>query len=251
MRKNWRSLTGLFLLSFIMAGCAAVSTAVKYRNLETNTRMSSAVMLDPVPVNRRVAWVNIGNTSDKELGVDGLVRTNLANRGVKVVSDSDQSHFRRLQANVLYVGKASQAAIDQTFAAGYGGALAGGLIGGTIGASSARNPLAGAVVGGGIGAMLGGLAETALDSFVTAVTYTIVVDLQVAEWSDTAVSQTETGASARGDSSDIRQRSSGGNNWKYYRTRIVATATKVNLEFEEAKSVLEQNLARSMAGLLQ
>ncbi|WP_416240415.1 complement resistance protein TraT [Oceanimonas baumannii] len=35
-----------------------------------------------------------------------------------------------------------------------------------------------------------------------------------------------------------------------YQTRVVSTANKVNLEFEEAKLALEDNLARSVGGIL-
>jgi dynactin complex subunit len=38
--------------------------------------------------------------------------------------------------------------------------------------------------------------------------------------------------------------------WKTYQTRVVSTANKVNLEFEEAVGELRAGLVRSLTGLL-
>jgi hypothetical protein len=48
----------------------------------------------------------------------------------------------------------------------------------------------------------------------------------------------------------MRQEVTETSGWKRYRTRVEATATKVNLHFEEAQPALEQGLVRSLAGLL-
>ncbi|CZW98072.1 Enterobacterial TraT complement resistance protein [Enterobacter hormaechei] len=41
------------------------------------------------------------------------------------------------------------------------------------------------------------------------------------------------------------------NPWRFkYQTRVVSNANKVNLKFEEAKPVLEAQLAKSIAGIM-
>jgi hypothetical protein len=37
--------------------------------------------------------------------------------------------------------------------------------------------------------------------------------------------------------------------WKTYRTRVVSTANKVNLDFAEAQPVLQDALGKSLSGL--
>jgi hypothetical protein len=75
----------------------------------------------------------------------------LVAKGYRLVTDPDQAHYR-LQVNVLYVGKASQAAIDQAVYGGFGGPLAGMAVGGVIAGSTSNSPLAPsgrAAIGGG------------------------------------------------------------------------------------------------------
>ncbi len=66
------------------------------------------------------------------------------------------------------------------------------------------------------------------------------------------------GASSRDNVAALRQGTSGakiqtstetGNQHKY-QTRVVSNANKVNLKFEEAKPVLEDQLAKSIANIL-
>ena len=86
----------------------------------------------------------------------------------------------------------------------------------------------GAVLGGAIGskkgAVLGAIAGIVADSLIDDTLYTMVTDLQVRE-----------------------RRFIG--SWKTYRTRIVSTANRSNLEFAEALPALEGGLVRSIAGM--
>jgi hypothetical protein len=209
--------------------------------------MSDSLFLNPIPANRRIAWLAVQDTSDKQLDLSG-VKNVLESRGINFVTNADNTHYRRVQVNVLYVGKSSLAAIDQTRMSGFGGALAGGLIGAGTGASISRSPMGG-MIGAGIGGIIGAGIEMAVDAFVAAVTYCIVADIQISEYVDNPVNQTESTRAKQGSSSTLNQNSRSENNWKIYRTRVVAYATKVNLGFEEARPVLEQNLSRSIAGL--
>lgn len=120
-----RLLRLLFLVALLggATGCAATVTALKYKDLEVQTKMSETIFLEPVSPAERTVWIEVKNTSDQDVDLSPLAGM-LQAKGWKVVQDPDAAHYR-LQVNVLYVGKASQAAIDNAVYAGFGGPLFG------------------------------------------------------------------------------------------------------------------------------
>jgi hypothetical protein len=105
-------------------------------------------------------------------------------------------------------------------------------------------------IGAGVGGLLGAAAETISGALVKAVTYTVITDVQLSERATGPVAQQQTATLSQGTQTQIRQEVAETSGWKRYRTRVAATATKVNLRFEEARPALEQGLVRSLAGLL-
>ena len=84
------------------------------------------------------------------------------------------------------------------------------------------------------------------------VLYSMITDLQVRErpLSGEVVVQEQQTNARQGTATSLRQNVSGGEvNWKTYRTRIVSTANKANLEFDEARAPLEDGLYRSISGI--
>lgn len=244
MGKSYKAAV-VVISMFLLVGCAAIKTGIQYRNLETSTKMSSTVFLDPVSDDKKTVWLDIKNTSDQQLD---LMKVNalVAARGIRIVTDPAKAHYR-LQANILHVGKTSVTAAERTLLSGYGGALVGMGAGAAIGAASGSMPgMYGGMIGG---AILGGAAEIIANSLVAAVTYVVVADVQLSEYSEKPIHQRETGNMRQGDSARVYQNQEDESHWKRYRTRVVATAVKVNLEFSEAKPALEENLARSIAGM--
>ena len=229
-----------------MSGCGAVSTALKYKDLEVQTKMSDTIFTDPVPPAKRVVWIDLRNTSDQEIDLT-TVRDLLQSKGFRVIEDPDRAEFH-LQVNTLYVGKASQAAIDRAVAGGFGSAIAGAATGAAIGG------LAGGYRGAGTGALVGGLvvggAELIAGSLVKAVRYAVITDVQLSQRSAVMVAQRQQARLRQGSSTVVSQDVSETSPWKRYRTRIVSTATQVNLDFADAKPVLTGGLIRSIVGLL-
>ncbi len=76
----------------------------------------------------------------------------------------------------------------------------------------------------------------------------MITDLQIRECprAGEVITQSQHTAASQGTYTNI---SSGQINWKTYRTRIVSTANKANLKFEEALPVLEDGLTRSISGM--
>jgi hypothetical protein len=80
----------------------------------------------------------------------------------------------------------------------------------------------------------------------------LVTDLQIRErpLAGEIVTQKQNTSVGQGSGTKLIQNISGAQaKWKTYQTRIVSTANKVNLEFNEALKSLEDGLVRSISGI--
>lgn len=246
-----------------VSGCAAIGTAVAHKDLVVQTRMSSTIFLTPVAPADRTVFVDIHNTSAKAINIKPQVIAAVESSGYKVIDNPTTAHYW-LQVNVLQVGEANPTAAKEALDGGYGssmqgiltGAVAGGLLTGRAG---------GALVGG----VIGGVANTVGNNMVHDVTYTMITDIQVAEIApeilrSTVTTSTEKGnagsAGLNGGKVDLTKQTVSknvttgeqdyaGKHRRFYRTRIVSTANKVNLPFDQALPSLENGLAQSVAGI--
>jgi hypothetical protein len=244
-----RGLASLVVVG-LLAGCAATTTAVSKRNLDVQTRMSDSVFIEPVNADRRTVYLNVRNTSDKpDFTVEPAIRRQLEAAGYRVVEDPDQAQFM-LQANVLQAGRNSETAAEAAGAGGFGSAVSGAAVGagsgfllGKAGGSDVGLTVAGALLGAAIG--------TVADAYVQDVTYTVITDLRVSERArgGTVVSQSEQQTLGQGSGGSVTQSSSSITDWKHYQTRIVSTANKVNVEWDEAAPFMVDGLTRSIGGI--
>jgi hypothetical protein len=239
------SMLGIMVL---LSGCAAVHTSIAKKDLDVQTKMSESVFLDPVGPDKKTIFVQVRNTSDKQFDIEQAIMNAIKAKGYRVTQDPEAAHYR-LQANVLSVGKASPTAAESALASGWGGALVGGATGAAIG--GAAGGWRGAGIGGGVGLLVGGLTETVANAAVHDVMYMIVTDIEIAEKAKEGVivRQDSQQDAAQGAGGRRRQTSSEVTDLKKYRTRIVSTANKVNLSYEEAAPLLTEGLMRSLSGL--
>lgn len=234
--------TAISILIASLCSCAATQVALEHKDLQTSTKMSNTVFLDPVPPSQKTILVSIKNTSTEALQVASALKKSLAAKGYKLVNDPNRAHYM-LQANILKVGKMSQSASASAMGGGYGSALAGATTGAAVGAltNNANTTLAGGLIGGAVG--------LTADSLVKDVNYAVITDVQISEKSAQAIYQKTQSNLANGSSANTAQDYSKKTNWMRYRTRIASNADKVNLKFAEARPVLEQELVRSLSGI--
>ncbi len=243
--KLVRSVAAAGILGIVvlqLSGCGAAHTAIKKRNLDVQTRMSETIFLEPMAASQRVVFVDIRNTSDKEMNLQPTIARELQMRGYTVTNDPQQANYV-LQANVLQVGKADLRNSQQALDGGFGGAVVGATAGYAI--SGANRDVA---VAGLVGAALGVVG----DALVEDTYYTMVTDVQIRERPSAGevVTQTQAASIRQGTATSIRENVQGIKaDWKTYRTRVVSTANKMNLEFEEAQPALQEALAKSLSGL--
>ena len=205
----------------LLTGCAATRVAIAKRNLEVSTRMRDAVFLDPVGGDKRTAFIYVRNTSDRpDFDIETPLKSAIAGRGYRIVNDSDEAHFK-LQAQVLSVSRMSITAAEAALDAGYGGGI------------------------------VGGVAETIANATVKDVTYVAITDAQISERAgEGVVGQRELQVDAQqGIGGSEQSTFTEETTEKRYRTRVISTANKVNLQYEEAAPLLNEGLARVLSGV--
>lgn len=228
----------LMLAAFgLVSGCGAVHTSIKKSDLDVQTRMSDTVFLEPVAPEKRLVFVSVRNTSDKDLDLKPQVISRLERSGYQITHDPDRAQYMLL-ANVLKVGKDDLRASDSYLEAGASGAIIGSA------ASSSSDQGKGIVLGAVIGVVSDALVDDTL--------YTMVTDIEVRERprAGEVVTRSESGSTTQGSSATVKQKVSPITaDWKTYRTRVVSTANQANLEFEQALPALENGLVRAIAGM--
>ena len=240
----------LVVLVALLTGCAAVHTSVAKRNLDVQTRMSDAVFLDPVGPDKRTIFVQVRNTSDKpNFDLEGPIKNAIRGRGYQVLDDPDAAQFK-LQAQILSVSKASVTAAEAALNGGYGAPLVGIVAGATAGVATGGSSQNMAVAGV-AGAIVGGLVETVVNAAVQDVFFVAITDVQISQ-------KARAGVTGQRDLQVDASQGIGGaetttfsevTDEKRYRTRVMSTANKVNLKYEEAAPELNSGLTRVLAGL--
>jgi len=249
--KGVVKLFGLMLLGGVylyLTGCAATQTALAHKDLEVQTKTSTAIFVDQVA---RANWsiyvsVRSGVMEFDRRAFKRFIKEQFAQNeeGYRVVDEPDQAQFQ-MNVYVLNLEKANPTAAESALAQGYVGSVAAGAAAGAL-INRKSNPYTGAAAGG----LLGGVAETISGSLVHDVTYMLVADVQIKEKARKGVIvRKDTQISSKvSDSGTSTQRVSEVGIRKEYQTRIVTTANKVNLDLSEAQDLMFKKTAYAMAG---
>ena len=241
---------GLIAAGVVVAlgGCAAVSTSVAKRNLDVQTKISTAVFVDQVQRAKRTVYVSIrsGAMEFDRNAFSRAVKEAFANNpeGYTITDDPDAAQYQ-MNIFVITLEKASPTAGEVALSQGYHGDVGAGAAAGMIvGADQGHTRTS--MAGGGI---LGALGTTAANAFVQDVTYMLVTDVQVKETAAKGVIvRKDSKLSAKvSDSGSITQTASEVSNKKEYRTRIVTTANKANLDLAEAQEPMFKKTAHAMS----
>ena len=230
----------------VLSGCAAVNTSIAKRNLDVQTKISTAVFVDPVKRAKRTVYVDIrsGVMEFDRNAMSKVVHDTFAQNanGYRITDDPDEAQYQ-MNIFVLKLEKASPTAAELALKQGYSGDVAAGAGAGAV--MGADHGAKGAVGGG----ILGALGTTAANAFVQDVTYMLVADVQIKEKTRKGVIvRKDTKISAKvSDAGSSTQTVSEATNKKEYRTRIVTTAEKVNLELPEAQDLMFKKTAYAMS----
>lgn len=232
----------------VVSGCAAVGVAVGKRNLDIQTKTSTAVFVDAVSPDKRTVYAEIRSgimEFDRRAFQQNIREEFAANgNGYKLIDDPEKAQYH-LNIFVTTLEKASPTAAEAALRAGYSDVGAAAGAGAVLGAE--RGGTAGSMVGGGILAAVG---VTAANAFVQDVTYLLVADVKITEKTrDGVIVRKDSQISAKvSDAGTSTQRVSEATNRKEYTTRIVTTANQANLKLEEAQPLMFKKTAYAMSG---
>jgi len=247
-KSLFKKLTAIVLLVTFISGCAATHTAISKRELDVQAKTSTAIFVDPVAKEKRTIYLDVksGVMEFDRREFKKFLKNEFAqnDNGYKIIDDPDAAQFQMV-VYVLNLEKASpsaaKAALGRGFVGGVGaGAVAGAVVGGRHAYGS------GAAVGG----LIGGIVSTVADAYVKDVTYMLVADVQIKEKAAKGVIvRKDTKIDSKvSDSGASTQTVSEALNKKEYRTRIVTTANKANLELSEAQDLMFRKTAYAMSG---
>lgn len=241
MRNKTVQLFTLMIFSLYLGGCSAIYTSMAKSDLTSQTKMSRSIFLEPMAPEKRIVFVQIRNTSDQPaFSLETQIKEKLRHRGYQVTEDPEQANYW-LQANVRRVTQDDGQYGDYALNKGFQGALTGGYIGSAFGSGDGKvgTVIAGALIG------------MAVEASTSDVYYTAVTDVLVSvRAKEGEVLKTQENTRVRMGSNGHRRVSSNGTtDMRQYQTRIVATANKVNLEYDEAAFTLRNGLINSISGI--
>lgn len=231
----------------LVSGCAATHVAISKKDLDVQAKTSSAIFVDPVSREKRTIYLTVrsGVMEFDRRAFRSFVADQFTSseHGYRLVDDPDRAQFH-MHVYVLNLEKADPSAAEVALNQGYVGEIAAGAATGALVHRS--NPWTGAAVGG----LVAGVATTIANAAVKDVTFMLVADVKITEKTregvivrkDSKISVTQ------GEGGSATQRVSEAVDRKEYRTRIVTTANKANLELAEAQDLMFQKTAYAMAG---
>lgn len=241
-----RASNALSLLSIgcFLTSCAATQTVIEHRNLETVTRLSQTIFLDPVSNAQKTIFIDVKNTSEQSLNLKTPLSAAFKAKGYQVLNNPNAAHYW-LQANIKTVGKMSESASQNALLGGYGSVLATAGAGVALGSlSDSRNTM---IASG----LAGGVIGLAADALIKNVNYTMIIDVQISErmGKGNRIQESYHANLSQGTSSVTTQTSNKQTSYQKYRTRVVSNANQVNLSFEKAKDSLTNGLVKTLSGI--
>ena len=108
----------------MLVGCASTQTAIKKRNLEVSSKTSSAVILEPLAPEKRIAYVRVRDVSGEQFDLKDDVVAAVRAKGIQVTQDPEKANFM-LTATILQAGKTTMEDAAGALSSGFSGALIG------------------------------------------------------------------------------------------------------------------------------
>ena len=242
-RKTQLKIMFVAAIALFLSGCAAVHTSIAKKDLDVQTKLSTSIFVDTVPPEKRKIYLEVRSAVmefDRNAFRQALnQQISNSGNGYTFVDSPDKAQYT-MSVFVRNLEKASPTAADNYLRTGFEGVATGATAAYALGGHGREAAAAG---------ILGGLVSTAANAMVKDVTFLLVADIQITE-------KARKGVLVRRDSkvnvktSDdgaTTQTYSEASNRKEYRTRVVTTANKANLELAEAQPVMFDKTAYAMA----
>lgn len=244
--KKWNvvaklTITGLFIS--MLGGCTAIHTSVAKRNLDVQTKISTSIFVEPVSKEKRKIYLEVRSgvmEFDRNSFRQSIGKQLVSSGNGYTLTDDPKKAQYRMSVFVRTLEKTTPEGAAKALSSGYQGAGVGVAASYALGGSG-RN-MAGA------GLLVSGLGVVA-NAFVQDVMYLLVADIQIKEnaGKGVIVRRDSKVNSKISDDGATTQTYSEATNKKEYRTRVVTTANKANLELPEAQPLMFDKTAYAMA----
>ena len=233
----------LTITALTLSGCAAIHTSIAKKDLDVQTKLSTSIFVDAVPLEKRKLYLEVRSAVmefDRNSFRKTLTEQIINSGNGYTFVDSPKKAQYTMSVFVRNLEKASPTAAANYLSSGYQGVAGGTALGYATGGGY-RDAAA--------GGLIGGLVSTAANAFVKDVTYLLVADIQIKERARKGVLVRRDSKinSKISDDGSTTQTFSEATNQKEYRTRIVTTANKANLELAEAQALMFEKTAYAMA----
>lgn len=249
-----------FLLAITFSGCATTE-------LQTQTKMTQSIFLEPVKKEQKTVFISVKNTSGQDLkNLEQKINDAVKAKGYTIVDDPNIAKYT-LMTNVLFANNLREA---NAAAAGTNGAIIGGVMGAVNSGGNGNNALGAALIVGGLSAIAGKLTEDEIYRMVTDVLVREKKDTKVITTIQTSQGQVSIGQESRAGfmnsfAGQIKNNDGAGGtingnqygsqtqqletNYIEHKTRVFSEAVKMNLKLDEALPVLIDKLTTQISGI--
>jgi hypothetical protein len=251
-------------LSLAVIGVLGVSlfTGCATTQLQTQAKMTRSIFLEPVKKSQKIVYVTVKNTSGHEINLEPKLVSLIRQKGYKITDDPDTAKYI-LIVNVLFADNLREAnAANAASTAGTIGAIAGSFNGGR---DSLITGLAAAAVGG----VLGKITEDNIFRMVVDVSVREKINQKVITSENSSIGQavitnqrragfmntfagpirSKDGAGKLNDNIQEQKQQQYATDYIEKKTRVFAEAIKMNLTLAEAMPILEEKIAKQIAGI--
>jgi len=244
--KKWDIVTRLIIVvtfASILGGCSAIHTSVAKRNLDVQTKISTSIFVEPVAKAKRKIYLEVrsGVMEFDRNSFRKAIEEQLVNsgNGYRLTDEPEKAQYR-MSVFVRNLEKTTPEGAARALSSGYQGVGVGVAAGYALGGSG--RDMAGS------GLLMAGVGVVA-NAFVQDVMYLLVADIQIKEnaGKGVIVRRDSKVNSKISDDGGTTQTFSEASNKKEYRTRVVTTANKANLELAEAQPLMFEKTAYAMA----
>ena len=114
----------LLVAALLFAGCAATQISLEKKDLKVETQMSDTVFLNLDDEQDKTVYLDIRNTSDKDIDLTPYIAARMEDKDYTVVNNPKDAYYI-IQGNILYVGMANPSALRESVYQGWGGVAGG------------------------------------------------------------------------------------------------------------------------------
>lgn len=230
--KKIKTLITCIFISLIIVSCETINTVVKRKNLEINTYMNKTIYLEPS--NDRSIYVQTKNTASQNLNkLQNKISSFLQAKGYKITFFPENAYYW-VQANILRIEKTNTKTRKKLLHDCFEKNLD--ISVNNFNLCKIEEP------------DYFNTIDELSSTFVEDTNFVIITDLQISEHvKKSGIKVFSQSTFLQGANSKRTETSNEINNRRHYQARILSYASQLNLNFDQIKEQIENQIARSIS----